>query len=146
MFQVLFFLIISCKVLCKNCLNLFFYKFTKIKIKSFECPKSIRNYIKNNARNIRHLVDESFVPANQRTSVLYYRLSDFMSPLKWFVNQDLLLWSHSNLTYLQGAGHSYLGVDSGNRSDSIFNALCRKICALTRSITLLYIDLLDSSH
>ena len=25
---------------------LFFYNFTKIKIKSFECPKSIRNYEK----------------------------------------------------------------------------------------------------
>ena len=38
---------------------------TKIKIKSFECPKSIRNK-KNNAWNIRHLVDELFVPATQR--------------------------------------------------------------------------------
>ena len=55
----------------------FFYEFTKIKTKSFECPKSIRNYEKNNALNIRHLVDESFVPATQRTSVLYCRLLDF---------------------------------------------------------------------
>ena len=46
--------------------SIFFYKFTKIKIKSFECPKSIRNYEKNNAWNIRRLVDESFVPATQR--------------------------------------------------------------------------------
>ena len=38
----------------------------KTKIKSFECPKSIRNYKKNNAWNIRHLVNDSFVPANQR--------------------------------------------------------------------------------
>ena len=45
---------------------LFFYKFTKIKIKSFECPKSIRNDKKNNAWNIRRLVNESFVPATQR--------------------------------------------------------------------------------
>ena len=65
MFQVLFFFIISCKIPCKNCFNLFFYKFTKIKIKSFECPKSIRNYEKNNAWNIRHLVNESFVPTTQ---------------------------------------------------------------------------------
>ena len=36
-----------------------------MKIKSFECPKSIRNNKKNNAWNIGHLVDESFVPANQ---------------------------------------------------------------------------------
>ena len=38
----LFFLIIS----CKNGFNLLFYKFTKIKMKSFECPKSIRHYKK----------------------------------------------------------------------------------------------------
>ena len=38
---------ISCKIFCKNRFNLFiFYKFTKMKIKSFECPKSIRNYDK----------------------------------------------------------------------------------------------------
>ena len=37
-----------------------------MKVKSFECPKSIRNYKKNNAWNIRRLVDNSFVPANQR--------------------------------------------------------------------------------
>ena len=36
------------KFLCKNHFNLFsyFYNFTKIKIKSFECPKSIRSYEK----------------------------------------------------------------------------------------------------
>ena len=48
---------------------LFFYEFTKIK--SFECPKFIRNYEKNNAWNIRRLVNESFVPATQQASVLY---------------------------------------------------------------------------
>ena len=42
MFQVFFF-IISCKILCKFHFNLVFYNFTKMKIKSFECPKSIRN-------------------------------------------------------------------------------------------------------
>ena len=53
---------------------LFFYNFTKIRINSFE---TLRNYEKYNACNIRCLVDESFVPANQQTSVLYCRLSDF---------------------------------------------------------------------
>ena len=48
-----------------------------MKINTFERPKSIRNYKKNNAWNIRRLVNESFVPANQRTSVLYCRWSDF---------------------------------------------------------------------
>jgi hypothetical protein len=46
------FFIISCKILSKNRFNLFSYNFTKIKIKSFECPNSIRNYEKNNAWNI----------------------------------------------------------------------------------------------
>ena len=48
MFQALFFPIISFKILCKNCFHFFsyfsFYNFTKIKVKSFESPKSIRNY------------------------------------------------------------------------------------------------------
>ena len=56
--------------------HFFFYKITKMKIKSFECPKSIRNYEKN-TWNVRCLVDESFVPSAQRASVLYWRLSDF---------------------------------------------------------------------
>ena len=46
MFQVLFFFMISCKILFKNPFNLFsyfFYKITNIKIKSFECPKSIKS-------------------------------------------------------------------------------------------------------
>ena len=51
-----------------------------MKIKSFECPKSIRNYENNNAWNIRHLVHESFVLAFQQTSVLHCRLTDFISP------------------------------------------------------------------
>ena len=49
MFQVSFFYMISCKILCKNPFNLFshfFYKITKIKIKSFECPKSIKSWKK----------------------------------------------------------------------------------------------------
>ena len=46
MFQVFFF-IKSCKILCKNPFNLFFlYKITKMKLKSFECPRSIRYYEK----------------------------------------------------------------------------------------------------
>ena len=82
--SIILFFIISCKILCKKCFNLFiifFRKFRKIKLKSFECPKSIRNYEKNNAWNIRRLDDESFVTANQQTSEpAYYiagRLSDF---------------------------------------------------------------------
>ena len=36
--------------------------------------------------NIRRLVDDSFVPANQRTSVLYCRLSDFKPIIANFQN------------------------------------------------------------
>ena len=36
-----------------------------------------RNYEKISTWNIRRLVDESFVPATQRPSALYWRLSDF---------------------------------------------------------------------
>ena len=53
-----------------------------MKIKSFECPKSIRNYEKKYTWNVRRLVDESFVPSAQRTSVLYCRLTDFRSFLQ----------------------------------------------------------------
>ena len=66
---------------------LFFYNFTEIKIKSFECPKSISHYEKNNAWNIRRLVDELFVPSTQPASVLYWRLSDFKIN-KW-INQSM---------------------------------------------------------
>ena len=49
-----------------------------MKIKSFECPKSIRKY-KKNTWNVKHLVDDSFVPLAQGTSILYSRLLDFNS-------------------------------------------------------------------
>ena len=53
--SIIFFFIIS----CKNSLQKLFQFI-------FECPKSLRNYEKNNAWNIRRLVDESFVPSTQR--------------------------------------------------------------------------------
>merc|ERR1712051_984568 len=56
---------------------LIFYKITKLKIKSFECPKSIKSIRKNNAWNIRLLVDDSFVPFSKQPSVIYCRLTDF---------------------------------------------------------------------
>jgi hypothetical protein len=62
----------------------FFIFFIKLqmKIKSFECPKSISNY-ERNTRNVRRLVKEIFVPSAKGTSVLYCRLSDFMSLNYW---------------------------------------------------------------
>ena len=47
-----------------------------MKIKSFESHKPIRNY-KKKCLEYQTLGEESFVPANHRTSVLYCRLSDF---------------------------------------------------------------------
>ena len=64
---IIFFFIKSCKIICKNPSNLFFY---------YECPKPIRNYEKN-IWNVRFLVSQSFVPSAQQTMVLYCRLSDF---------------------------------------------------------------------
>ena len=49
-----------------------FFQFTSLFFKkSCECTKSIRNYEKNNAWNIRHLVNESFVTSTHRPSILY---------------------------------------------------------------------------
>ena len=49
-----------------------------MKIKSFECPNSIRNYEKKNW-NVRRFGDKLFVPSAQQTSVLYCRLSDLLT-------------------------------------------------------------------
>jgi hypothetical protein len=46
----------------------FFKNSANFKIKSFECPQPIRSYEKKNAWNIRHLVDELFVPSTLRPS------------------------------------------------------------------------------
>ena len=106
-----FFFMISCKILCRKGFKVFsFYKFTKIKIKSFQCLNSIRNYKKNNAWNIWHLVNDPFVSTNQRPSVLYCRLTNFRDRLKkllvigltifrllWFCQFSKLYGSKNNL-------------------------------------------------
>ena len=59
-----FFFIIS----CKNCFNLFsqfFYNFTTIKIKTFECPKSIRNYEKKKYLECQGLGRQFVCPIGQ---------------------------------------------------------------------------------
>ena len=63
-----------------------------MKIKSFECPKSIRNYEKN-TWNVRRLADELFVPTAQRTSVFYCRLSDFKSSGKKSQYRLEIIWN-----------------------------------------------------
>ena len=49
-----------------------------IKIKNFECSKSTRSYEKSNAWNIKRLVGGSFGQTNDRSIVLFHKLSDFM--------------------------------------------------------------------
>ena len=46
-------------------------------IKNFECSKSIRSYEKSNAWNIKRLVGGSFGQTNDRSIVLFHKLSDF---------------------------------------------------------------------
>ena len=58
---------------------IFFIKLQKFKKRSFDCPKSIRNYKRNNAWNIRHLVDDSFVPLSKRPIISYCKSADFKS-------------------------------------------------------------------
>ena len=94
----------SCIILCKNPFNYFFHKITKIEIKSFECPKSIRNY-KKNTWNVRHLVNESFVASVQQTSVLYCKLLDIRTQIQncWAL---FLLLSHEMTKILEKMCHT----------------------------------------
>ena len=50
---------------------------------------------KNNTWNIRCLVDESFVPASQKTSLSYWRLTDFKWSLSVYSTWDIYVW-HCN--------------------------------------------------
>ena len=65
--------------------QIIFYKITKIKIKSFERPKSIKSIKKENNWNIRLFDDDSFVPSSKQPSVIYCRLTDF-STTTFFVS------------------------------------------------------------
>ena len=64
-------------------LFLFLDKITKIKLKSFECPKSIRNH-KKYIWSVKPLVYDSSVPSAHRPRVLYSRLTDFWIVLPFF--------------------------------------------------------------
>jgi hypothetical protein len=82
MFQVLFFLfLISYRLRALKALYFYFCKVVK-KIK-----KKLKGILKNNAWNIRRLVDKLFGPSTQQCSVLYWRLTSFYSspiaPLSW---------------------------------------------------------------
>ena len=77
MFQVLFLGKLFSKILSIS--FKFFYNFTKIKLKSFQCPKSkpvLFSIYQNNTWTIRPLVDKTIDPATQ-CIYIYWRLSDF---------------------------------------------------------------------
>ena len=81
MFQVLFFFIISCKILFKNPFNLFSYNFTKIEIKSFELLAWTASNPLFYFQSIKIILWPSDTwlmrQMTQLASVLYWRLLDF---------------------------------------------------------------------
>ena len=82
MFQVLFFSWFLAKFFAKILSIYFLIFFYKIrKIKSFECPKSIKIIKRNNTWNVILLVDNSFVPSSKQPSVIYCRLTDLMTEM-----------------------------------------------------------------
>ena len=90
------FFMISCRILCKNTFNLFVYFFkknTKIKIKSFECSKSIKSLKEiilgtSDAWSTIRLSNRPSDPA-----WIYLRLTDFKSlfKIKKFQFQETIL-------------------------------------------------------
>ena len=88
----------------------FIYQIAKIKIKSFEYPKSIKSIRKSNTLNIRLLVDDSFVPSSKQSSVIYCRLTDFKNgwhfsfewkflTQQWLSRDPFLKWTPENSTW-----------------------------------------------
>ena len=60
MFQVFFYKILQDSLQKPfQFIFLFQYKITKMKIESFDCPKSIKDYEKKNTWNVKRLVDDS---------------------------------------------------------------------------------------
>ena len=80
MFQVLYFFHDFLQNAMQKILSIhfliFFYKITKIKIKSFDCPTSIKSIKKNSTWNIKLLDDNSFAPSSKQASLIYCRLTD----------------------------------------------------------------------
>ena len=115
----IFFFMISCKILCKNPFNLFFYFFyiiTKIKIKSFECTKSTRNekniyclehqtlgrwvvppikpayYIEDFSKNINIMWKERFeiISWNLIFLIKFDLIKGFCTIVLWYLNMDFV--------------------------------------------------------
>ena len=94
MFQSLFFLsIISYRLRALKTLYFYFCNFIKknkkIDRKDFCKEFCKKSWKKNNAWNIRRLVDDSFVPSSKQPSILYCKLTDFKS---WYCYWLWTLW------------------------------------------------------
>ena len=87
----------------QNSFRFIYFHFFVVKIKSFECPNSLRNY--ENDWNIKRLVAGLFVKTNQRSSMLYYELTDLCcllcwTDLNWFMDRlGRVIW---NLCLISG--------------------------------------------
>ena len=84
-FRELFFFFIKCgKILSTLSIFFFlFYKITSMKIKSFECPKSIRNCEKKILGASEAWSTSRLVPSAQQTRVIDRRLLDCKSKCWW---------------------------------------------------------------
>ena len=86
MFQVLIFILFIDFGHSKLFIFIYFCNFIKKKenkLRGF-LQKFLKEIMKkNNTRNIRRLVNDSFVPSSQQPSVLYLRLTDFWLASKW---------------------------------------------------------------
>ena len=129
------FFTISCKILCKNSFNLifnFFNKFTKIKIKSCKCRKSIRYYIKKimlgtsdawlmshssrrTSKPAYYIVDcriskrphtcpEEIFGSILKIFTSYQSKLQSLEEIKWFEANNLFVTSKNEFTNLQNLG------------------------------------------
>ena len=73
-----------------------------IEIKNFECSKSIRSYEKSNAWNIKRLVGGSIGQTNDRSIVLFHKLTELWTSFDFCIRFNNLLWNPFGffITYL----------------------------------------------
>ena len=116
-----------------------FCKFTKKNKKINLKVLQIIMKTNDNTWNLKHLVDKSFVPANQRTSVLYCRLSDFMSTLalqSWITIG--LLWNDFGVGQLPFCGkNGWLSQqDASHKTDRHLKTVCHDLDRKSRQTAL----------
>ena len=107
-----FFFIESCKILCKTLSIYISYKITKIRIKSFECPKSIRKFEKkvlgtSDTWSMSRLSDRSSKPAYY---IVDCRISERCNALRRHIDFFVFIYKNPKLRepklccYMQNAG------------------------------------------